>query len=248
MTHNLPGKYILIDGLDGVGKGSAIRGITDYLRRKTIFNADVWGKRGIFPELDDFINHDVLVCSEPTYAGVGREIRKELTSNNGRAYSARSVAHAFALDRLIFFKRCIIPALEHGKTVIQSRSLPSSLVYQPRQAQEQEEQELIFDELLSLEGNALALRYSPDVLLIPTINDIDALMQRLEQREKKDDSIFENISFQAAIKPAYESEQLRNLYEAQGTQVKYIDAGISVQETQRQAQEIVIAFLSDDQE
>jgi thymidylate kinase len=245
MTHNLSGKYILIDGLDGIGKGCAIRGITNYCKGKNIFNVDVWEKRGLFPEIDDFAEHSMLVCSEPTYAGVGREIREELTCRaSERSYSARSVAQAFALDRLVFFRRVIIPALTHEKIVVQSRSLPSSLVYQPRQALEQEEEELTYEELFSLEGNALALQYAPDVLIIPTINDVDALVLRLQEREKKDDSIFENIAFQTAIKPAYESDELRELYEALGTRVVYVDAGISEESTASQTVAVVRELLS----
>ncbi len=64
---------------------------------------------------------------------------------------------------------------------------------------------------------------------------MDEVMRRLDGREKDDDCEFENLDFQLSIKPLYEGEQLRDIFSSRGTRVAYLDAGISVDSTKRQA-------------
>jgi len=70
------------------------------------------------------------------------------------------------------------------------------------------------------------------------------LIRRLEKRTKKDDAIFENKEFLKRAKIPYESDWLRKIFEDHGTQVTYLDAGISVEESRRQAIEIWKKFIS----
>ena len=255
--HSYPGKFVVVDGLDGVGKGVVLDAIVNYHKhygRKVLdlqkpetgfwikhrvhptFTEDSWGEGSVIP----WDNFDVLVSAEPTFAGIGAAIRNEVIAKNGRDYSAHITADLYSLDRLVLYKKIILPALERGKTIIQSRSVSTSIVYQPMQKLLEGEQPLTIDDVLALEGNRFALEHAPDALIIPTVKDVDEVMRRLAGREKDDDCEFENPEFQRKIKPLYEGEILRDIFESRGTSVMYLDAGISIVESKRQAVEMYL--------
>ena len=252
MVHNHPGTFTVIDGLDGVGKGVVIEAIAADLEQQgaRIFSLDRWWTNNHFlPEFNrdnltnraayfDPAHFDVLLSSEPTYGQIGQAIREEVIARNGRDYSARMTAQLYAADRLILHKRVLLPALALGKHVVQSRSVSTSLVYQSRQKLAEGEAALSMEEIMEMEGNRFCLDNGPNVLIIPTIQDVQAVMDRLADREKKDHADFENLEFQLEIKPLYEGSALREIFERRGTAVCYIDAGISVEESQRQAVEV----------
>jgi dTMP kinase len=243
------GKLIVLEGLDGIGKGTQVSALTDLFESegKKVFDIhNFWTQYHFHPQFDsslkkyykDINSFDVLILAEPTYVGAGRSIREEAICENDRRYSALSTAQLYAIDRLVLDKRVTLPALNAGKIVIKSRSVVSSLVYQPVQAQEKGEK-LTIEDVLALEGNTFAMRHSPNLLVIGTIKNPDELIKRLAEREKKDDAIFENINFQLKIKPHYESKWLKDLFEKEGTKVEYLDAGISVESTKEQVVRIV---------
>jgi len=69
-------------------------------------------------------------------------------------------------------------------------------------------------------------------------------MTRLNNRTKQDNCIFENINFQLKLKPIYESEELRQIFETRNTIVKYLDASLSIKDTQEQAIKIYKEFIN----
>ena len=83
----MKGKFAMIDGLDGCGKGVAIDAIVKYEKSKgtKIFDANDWWGTDLSkeplhdynPRIEDLKDMELLVSSEPTYAGVGRRIRNE---------------------------------------------------------------------------------------------------------------------------------------------------------------------------
>ena len=248
------GRFTIIDGLDGVGKGEVLDAIKTYLEKEGKVSFDLhhaWELGQAHPDFQNegsnaFISldtFDVLISSEPTYVGVGLAIREEIIAKNGREYSASDTAQSYALDRLILYKRVILPALAAGKEVIQSRSVSTSIVYQSLQSVVQEEEPLTVEAIMALKGNAVALDNAPNLFIIPTIKDVETVMQRIEERDKDDQCEFENLEFQLKLKPLYESDELREIFEQRGTIVKYLDAGISVEETRRQAVDIYSSIL-----
>lgn len=251
MVHSYPGTFTVVDGLDGVGKGVVIEGIVEDLARqgRRVFSLDQWWTNNHFlPEFngDNLVNRhayhpldsfDVLISSEPTYGQIGQAIREEVIRDNGREYSARFTAQLYAADRFILHKRVLLPALAAGKHVIQSRSVSTSLVYQSRQKLAEGEAPLSMEEIIAMEGNRFCLDNGPNLLIIPTITDVQAVIDRLASREKKDHAQFENLRFQLDVKPLYEGAILREIFEKYGTAVRYIDAGISIEESKRQAVE-----------
>ncbi len=226
----MTGKFVVVDGLDGAGKGVVISALGSWASSRGLKVLDLRGAQDI-PEFKT-LDADVILSAEPTFSLVGRAIREELIKNNGRDYSSKTVANAFALDREILFRRLVIPAIQAGKYVFQERGLVSSLVYQPVQ------NKLSLKYLLDLPGNKLSVETAPNLLLILDV-DPKVSMDRLGLREKKDDSIFENLAFQKKIRRRYRSDWLKKLFESHGTRVVYLDTTkSSKQETEKAALDI----------
>jgi len=241
MVHQYPGKFVMIDGLDGVGKGVVLDALKMWAISKGKIAKDLndfWRNSHFYPEYEYFQNADVLISHEPTYGGVGKAIRDELISK-GKTYPALSVANAYSLDRQISYTKYIIPALKASKLVIQGRGISTSIAYQPLQAEMFQNQMLDLYSIMALEGNKLALENTPNLLIIMTVKDPEEVMKRLEKRQKNDKAIFEEIDFQKKLKDRYESKWLKEIFESRGTAVEYLDAGISVEESRRQAIELI---------
>ena len=250
------GTFVVVDGLDSIGKGEIERALIQFEQRlgNAVFDSIAFSRaHRELPSLKDFWNppktyYNVVITAEPTYAGVGADIRDEIIKNNSREYSSQSQMDAYALDRLISMKKIVIPALSNGLTVIQSRSVASTLAYQGLKAlDEGKDFETVWDNILSLEGNQLQLEFAPDLLIIPTIANVEEVIGRLKQRsvrEKDDDTVFDNLEFQQRLKPIYEGAKLKELFESKGTVVEYLDAGRYLDDTKKQTIEIYQKFLN----
>jgi len=247
--------FVVVDGLDGIGKGEIERALIGYEQKqgRTVFDTisfSMANKKGL-PELSDFWNppftyYETILTAEPTYSGMGHTIRNEIIQKNGRRYSSEIEIEAYSLDRMVQMTRVVVPALVNGLRVIQSRSVASTLCYQSLRAEEEgRNPEETRRRILEHEGNVLQLRWFPDLLIIPTIRDVSELARRRENRQKEDNAIFERNEFQRKLKPLYESKWLRDVFEEAGSVVAYLDAGISEQETRRQAIEIYSSFVLD---
>ncbi len=248
MTHNFDGKYVVLGGLDGIGKGTGIRALVEHeiSQGKKVLDVDSWQKeRGKDPPILEILDYDVVVCSEPTYALGGKHVREELIANKNKGkYTAMDVAHGFSKDRHRALLCYVLPALAMGKRVIQSRSVETSLVYQPVQAEENGE-ELDVEMLMELGGNMFALQYGgPDLMIIPTIENAKECIGRLRSRtDKDDDSYLESVNLQLKFKPRYESKWFKSIFEDRETRVVYIDAGISPEHTASETLRMYREFL-----
>ena len=250
------GLFVCVDGLDGIGKGEVERAILSYEQRngKAVFDSVSFqraSRKGL-PELADFWNppevyYDTVTTAEPTYSGIGHVIRFEMIKRNRRNYSAGSQIQAYGLDRLVQMKRVVVPALDNGLNVIQSRCCAASLTYQHIAAiDEGKDPESVRKRILEHEGNVYQLDNAPDLLIIPTINDPARLMERLRIRgktAKEDNAIFEEVEFQQRLSALYASDWVREIFESRGTVIKYIDAGISEEETRNQGRQAYIEFM-----
>ena len=230
-------KFVMVDGLDGSGKGIIVDGLAEWAERKALNVLDVRAycrEKGRFPSLDEINAADAIVSCEPSFCYVGKAIREELVRTGERKYSAWSLAQAFSLDREMMYKTVIIPAVKAGKYVFQERGLTSSLVYQPVQ------EHIQLSELLKLPGNKLAMQNAPGLLLIAKVAP-ETVVKRLGLRTKKDYSIFDNVAFQRKLEERYSSEWLRMLFEQHGSVVKYLDTDEpkTEEDTKREAVELV---------
>lgn len=230
-------KFIMVDGLDGSGKGTVVNTLKDYLEKKgkKIFDLREHCKQHTaFPEFKEIQDYDVIVSTEPTYSYIGKAIREEIVKESERKYSGLSTAYAFALDREVLYKKIIIPAIDNGKIIIQERGVVSSFVYQPVQLER-----ISLRDIMELPGNRLAMKYAPSLLIITKV-DPQVVIHRLRERQKQDHAIFEKLVFQRQIAERYESGWLRNLFESKGSKVEFLDTNYpkTVEDTQKAAIDI----------
>lgn len=207
--------FIMVDGPDGSGKSTVVDSWKSYLanRGNAIFDLkEYWQNYGRYPEFSELKKYDFIFSCEPTYAEIGRVIREELIKN-GTAYPPRAVAEAYSLDRLILYTKIIIPALNEGKCLIQDRGVSTSLCYQPLT------NGLDVDLVSLLPGNALALEYRPDHLVVVTVSPETASKRLNTRTQKQDNVIFENLEFQQQVAARYRSNEYRQLFTDRGTQV-----------------------------
>jgi len=226
----MPGKFIIVDGIDGSGKGAVVNFFRDFARveKKKIFDLrEYWQTNHRFPKIEELKGYKVILSAEPTFAWVGAAIRREIVRENRRNYSALSTAQAYALDREILYQRVLLPALKKGLWVFQERSFTTSLIYQPIQAEN-----LPLKKVLAITGNALALKNNPDLLIITKLSPKIAL-QRLAGREKKDKAIFEKLAFLEKAEKRFLSPWFRKIFSRRGTRVVYLDTNKKLAETKK---------------
>ena len=103
------GKFISLEGGEGVGKSTQVRAFADVLRN-----------RGI----------EVLVTREPGGSAGAEAIRELLLGGNEERWGPQAEALLFAAARADHVAKTIRPALERGQWVLSDRFVDSSLAYQ----------------------------------------------------------------------------------------------------------------------
>ena len=207
----------MIDGLDGSGKGVAVNALKEHALskgKKVIDLREYWKEHEGFP---DILDYDVIISAEPTFTNMGKKIREEMIKNDSN-YPVQDIAKAYSEDRLELYKKIILPALESGKWIFQERGVISSIVYQPLMG----DNGIDLNFVLNLEGNKFCLEHAPDLLVIMVVKP-EVVIERLKDREKKDDAMFEKLEFQKKIEKVYESEWLKQEFESRGSKVVYLD-------------------------
>ncbi len=238
----LKNRFVMVDGLDGSGKGAIVDALQEWAEMKGMKVLDLrtyCREKNTFPEPEEVAQYDAIVSAEPTFCYIGKAIREEMIKANGRRYPAMSLAQAFSLDREILYKRVIIPAIKAGKYIFQERGISSSLVYQPVQ------EHIQLSELIKLSGNRAAMQFAPALLVIALVKP-ETVIRRLDAREKKDNSIFDSMEFQRNIDSRFRSDWLRQLFEQHGSKVGYIDTNEpkTMEETQDEAVKAFEGFIA----
>ena len=105
----MPGRFITLEGGEGVGKSTQARALAAALRT-----------RGI----------DVVETREPGGSDGAEAIRRLLLEGGADRWSARAEALLFAAARADHVEKTIKPAISQGRWVICDRFLDSSLAYQ----------------------------------------------------------------------------------------------------------------------
>jgi len=195
--------HILIESIDGAGKGTVVPIILDEL-----------AKRG----------REVLSIAEPTHERIGKFIREEIIAKHadGHTYSGRVTAQMFAIDREVLYTETIIPwkrAHSEG-VVVQDRGALSSLAYQPLQ-----DSDVTLEWLLELRGNQIELANAPDALFILRIDPAEAERRLASRVNKQDNSVFEKREFQEQLASRYLDPAVQHPYRVAGTKILVIDAG-----------------------
>lgn len=213
----MPGKgfHVIIDGIDGSGKSTIRDALRDFFSadgKRVLDVPSFWRERGDYPTADDIAAADVICTAEPSTIWVGKAIRAEII-RTGTAYSNRTTAHAFGLDRELHYRKIVLPARAAEKIIIQDRGVSSSIAYQAVR------DGVSLEEVLAIPGNALALAHSPDVLVIATLS-VDTALSRLAARAgKHDDSRYERQADLENLAERYAAPWFRDLFTSRGTRI-----------------------------
>ena len=103
------GRFISLEGGEGVGKSTQLKALSDALRGKGI---------------------DVVVTREPGGSEGAERIRELLLTGEEDRWSAEAEALLFAAARTDHVDKVIRPAIHDGKWVLSDRFIDSSLAYQ----------------------------------------------------------------------------------------------------------------------
>jgi dTMP kinase len=107
IKNNYPGKFIVIEGLDGSGKSAQVDLIIDYLKQS--------GK-------------DVVVTKEPTMdSDAGRKIKQALKKEI--VVEPLELQGLYVQDRKEHLENKVVPALKEGRFVVSSRYAFSTFAY-----------------------------------------------------------------------------------------------------------------------
>lgn len=232
------GKFIMVDGLTGSGKSTILNAVHAWAIScgHRIWRLQDW-KESVPPRFEDIADFDVYFTYEPTRTWVGSAIRYEL-SREDEPYGGEELAHAFALDREISYRRLIIPALNAGKTIIQDRGVGSSLVYQPVM-----KNSVPLETVLALPGNTLALQNAPDALILTRL-DPKIAMARIKARSDDSKGVFADLDFIKTQSERFASSWFKGLFEAQGTRVFELDTSGTLEESQSRATQLIEKILT----
>jgi len=242
-------KFIVIDGIELVGKGVAIRAIASWAASKKMKVYDLLAEMRAarkddlseIPLYDELTGYDMIISAEPTYSGIGRVIRTEMIRKSSRIYSPVSIATAFSIDREVLYRRLLIDALKAGKIILQDRSFTTSLVYQPLT------DGISKDTIMGMPGNLLAIEHAPGLVIIPYADPFKLLSRYEERKGKVDNVIYETLEFQKKAQDIYLGKEFKELMESFGSRVVYVDNNPpkTIAEFEKDVIKVVESFLSE---
>ncbi len=222
------GQHVILEGIDGSGKSTVMAACHMWAegRGAKVFDAvDFMRREKRLPTVRDLDDATVLLNAEPSFCWIGAAIREEIIAQHEptediKRYSGSETADAFALDRLVLYRRLIIPFLKNRpeRVVFQDRGLASSLAYQPLQ-----DPALSSDDLLQRPGNAQAIAFAPTVILLIHTDAAVAMSRLMQRQEKRDEHIFEKQDFQTRLAQRFCSDDVLNPFRRAGTVVVEID-------------------------
>jgi dTMP kinase len=104
-----PGRFIVLEGIDGAGKSSQLPALVEWLRNT--------GRR-------------VVTCRDPGSTATGDAIRRILLDDSGIAVAPTAEMLLYMAARAQLVAEVVRPALAAGTWVVSDRFLPANVVYQ----------------------------------------------------------------------------------------------------------------------
>ncbi len=229
--------FIVFESIDGAGKGTISKILISMLLKETFDVNSYASQKGFLPQFldekkDFYVNpndYEIFKTSEPTFVGVGRNIREHVLKFKKLKYSPFDIALQFSLDRRTLYERVIIPLKKKNKTIIQERSVVSSLVYQVEHSKFFGGKPITIEDVISLEGNKIALKKENmfDLLFILYL-PFKEVSKRLKKRKKFDDVFYETEKkFQKQLLDSYLSEELQKFLLKQNPNLKIVYLDVS---------------------
>ena len=244
---NNDGLHIIIEGIDGSGKSTVSQACESWAEARGInfFNIVEFSEQeGRLPELTEIGDVNGLLMAEPTFCWTGRAIRDEIIAKREGEplrYDGWETAHAFAVDRLVQFRKLVIPFLQNHpeRIIFQDRSLASTLAYQPLQ-----DMSLSTRQLLELPGNRQTIDFFPSMLLLIR-TEAAAAMSRLEQRtDKQDGVIFEEKNFQERLVKRFLSDDVLGPFKEAGTVIGEVDGNQTIPQVAASVDQTLSQFFA----
>lgn len=228
------GNFIMIDGIAGSGKTTVIKAMYEWVSsHHRCFRLEDWTKDRP-PTFEDAKHADVLFTFEPTRQWIGAAIRQEM-SQTEHPYGGEELAHAFALDRELMYRRLILPALEAGKIVVQDRGVSTSLVYQPIMPNG-----ISAKDVANLPGNKLALEHAPNHLILTSV-PIEQIAERIRMRPANQGAagVFADVEFMRRVDVVYRAPWFREMFESHGTQFHTLDTSGTLEQSEQNAVQLI---------
>ncbi|MBI5140047.1 MAG: dTMP kinase [Candidatus Vogelbacteria bacterium] len=174
-----PGKFIVLEGMDGSGKGEVLRIVRAWLP----------------VELPD---HQFVFTFEPGGTEVGNEIRAILQKNRDHDIHVVADVLLFLASRVEHLSKLIIPAIEDGTDVLCDRYEASTNAFQIHGREHREQASL-----LSRLNNLLRIK-KPDIYILldqePAISRERANQGRVEAKSRFD---VKPLDFYIRVRDAY---------------------------------------------
>ncbi|MBI2484776.1 hypothetical protein HYW18_01345 [Candidatus Uhrbacteria bacterium] len=236
--------FLAIEGNEAAGKSflvDAVRAWAESQSKRALDLVAFGAKHHRLPLPEELDGFDILLSREPSPAWIGEAIRWEFVQRDARPYSGKEIAEAFALDRLVLYRRVLIPAFERGMVVCSDRSVASSIVYQPIT----EPDPLSLEEIISLPGNHLALEYGPTHLVVVLADPHEAAGRIAERTHKQDNARFEVLPFMQKLDERYRAPWFQTFWQSRGAHISLLDTShTDTSQTQHEAQKIITSILS----
>lgn len=234
------GTFIMMDGIAGSGKSTLLQHAKEKFINagKKVFDMNDWNtKHASPPTFEDVSTYDVYFLAEPTKTWIGSAIREEI-SFHSEIYSGRVQAEAFALDRMIQYRRIVIPALQNGKTVIQDRGVTTSLVYQSTI-----DSSLSMEDISQIPGNAFTLEYPPQHLILTKV-DPAITQERRGARNEMSKGMYEELDLLTRAQETFHGSDFCDLMDALGTTIHTVDTSQDLDSTVKSFDSILHSIIS----
>jgi dTMP kinase len=207
------GKFILIEGIEGSGKTTVADIVLEYFEQKGLKKLDIkefWLKNHRYPRFREIKNFDLFYTREPTKVGVGSIIREEILSSLESKYTTIETASFFAVDRLVLYRKLLIPLIKAGKIIVQERGIITGLATQLVQAKRSGEKFSVTD-FLKLPGNRLALEDYPPNLILFTDCKFKTATENRVKKNLGNKCVFYSQEFQKKVLQVFKSRQIHRL-------------------------------------
>lgn len=229
-----------MDGIAGSGKSTLLRHAKEALLKAglSVFDMNDWNQdHDAPPTFEDIASYDAYFLAEPTKTWIGAAIRQEI-SFHSEIYSGAVQADAFALDRMIQYRRIVIPALTHGKLVVQDRGVTTSLVYQSTI-----DPSLSMESIAHIPGNAFTLQYPPTHLILTHI-DPQVAQERRGARNEMSKGMYEEVNLLTRAQETFHGDAFCGLIKSLGTTIHTVDTSQDLASTTKQFNSIFHSIIS----
>lgn len=227
------GRFIVFEGLNGCGKGVAVNYAKKYFEKKDVFDLrDYMRSEHKLPEAEEVEKYKIILSAEPTHSWIGAAIRQEMFYDNGRDYTGYNMLSAYSLDRLILYKRLLVPLRAEGKIIIQERTITTTVIQQPVH----KNKPVDTDTIMEHPNHRYILENLPDLAVIFKV-DPKKVMKWLSIREEQENDIYENLEMQTKFQERWESDWFRKMFESRGLTIKYLENHKSLKEFEKTIRE-----------